>query len=87
MQYQRTRKTGDVSGDELETLRYQITQVEQSNKILQAQLSHMRIANDRYRRSLETYKSDTAHRYQRVGEMLVYYLSRKPCTSRFPFRG
>lgn len=76
MQYQKAGKSRTVPGDELEALRRQFAQAEQTNKILQAQLSHMRTTNDRYRQSLEAYKSDAARRYQRIGEVVVYYLSR-----------
>lgn len=74
MQPQTVNTTGNID-DEMETLRRQLVQAEQRNKILQTQLSHMRLTHDRCKRSLDRYRSETARRHQRVGEIVVRYLS------------
>lgn len=75
MQHQTTATSNNAIDSELETLRLQFIQADQRIKILQTQLSHMRLAYDRCKRSLDRYESETARQHQQVGEIVIRYLA------------
>lgn len=63
--------------DVVEVLHRRIQGLELKNRILRAQLSQMRLTSDNNHRLVDAYRSEEGRRNQRLGELLVKYLSGK----------